>query len=168
MPVPRPRPGRYLRRGPWTPGRQVRFWQPELAEERERLAQVAARLGQKATNAGTEFTLICRRRRLGHNSWLHGGVRDGEPEAAAWMAPADLAGLGLTSGSEILLQTDRASLKLPVRAKAEVTNGTVVVPHDLPRRNVNALIPSDIGQIEPISGQHRLTGIRVQVTFSNL
>jgi formate dehydrogenase len=164
VPVPRPRPGRYLGRGPRTPGRKVRFWQPALAAETERLAQYAIKLGQETVNSGSGFTLICRRRRLGHNSWLHGAVHDGETEAAAWMSPEDLARLGLISGDEILLQTDQAGLKLPVKAMAEVTVGTVVVPHGLPGSNVNALIPGGIERIEPVSGQHRLTGIRVQVT----
>jgi len=164
VPVPRPRPGRYLGRGPRTPGRQVRFWQPELAAERVRLARGAARLDQETGDASAEFTLICRRRRLGHNSWLHGGSREGDAEAAAWMSPQDLARLALTNGCEILLQTDQASLKLPVEARAEVAAGTVVVPHGLPGgSNVNALIPSGIELIEPLSGQHRLTGLRVQV-----
>jgi hypothetical protein len=139
----------------------VRFWHPALVDERERLVQYAIRLGQAPENFGTEFTLICCRRRLGHNSWLHGAVHDGETEAVAWMSPEDLARLELTSGDEIMLKTDQASLKLPVKAMAEVTVGTCVVLHGLPGSSVNALIPSGIERIEPVSGQHRLTGIRV-------
>jgi hypothetical protein len=40
----------------------------------------------------------------------------------------------------------------------------VVVPHGLPNANVNALIPSGVEMLEPLSGQHRLTGIPVQVS----
>jgi hypothetical protein len=32
--------------------------------------------------------------------------------------------------------------------------------------NVNALIPSGATQLEPLSGQHRMTGIAVQVTVA--
>jgi formate dehydrogenase len=168
IPWPRPQPGRYLGRGPRTPGHRLRFWHPDLATEPQRLAAYAATLAPSGATPGPDasptFTLICRRRRLGHNSWLHGAVRDGRAEEAAWMAPADCARLGLSSGSVIMLQTASATLQVPVLAVADVSAGTVVLPHGLPSVNVNALIPTGLDMLEPISGQHRMTGIPVQVT----
>src|SRR2546428_1443252 len=45
LPAPRPRPGRYLGRGPRTPGHRMRFWHADLAAEPTRLAAYAAALG---------------------------------------------------------------------------------------------------------------------------
>lgn len=45
----------------------------------------------------------------------------------------------------------------------EVEPGLVVVPHGLPDVNVNGLIPSSPELLEPLSGQHLMTGIPVCV-----
>lgn len=164
IPSPRPRAGSYLGHGPRTVGHRVRFWHDELEAERQRL-DCYAREGEQRTASAENgvFLLLGRRRRLGHNSWLHGGVRDGEAEAGAWMAPADVERLGLSAGGAIILQTDQASLVLPVTPNDTVAAGTVVVPHGLPDANINDLIPSGAANLEPISGQHRLVGIPVRV-----
>jgi formate dehydrogenase len=168
IPSLRPRPGRYLGRGPRTPGHRVRFWHPDLTAEPQRLADYAATLTMPDVtpepHSTPTFTLICRRRRLGQNSWLHGAVHDGQAAGVAWMAPADCAALGLGSGSEVVLHTASAALQVPVLPVAEVLPGTVVLPHGLAAANVNALLPTGITMIEPLSGQHRMTGIPVRVT----
>jgi formate dehydrogenase len=183
FPVPRPQPGRYLGRGPRTPGHRVRFWHPDLASEPARLAAYAAALwasqprpNDTETTAqglegapdtprrGTMFTLICRRRRLGHNSWLHEAAHDGAPEGAAWLAPADMAALSVPAGGEVLLQTTSATLRMPVLSVTGVPQGIVVIPHGVPGLNVNALIPTGVTMLEPLSGQHQMTGIAVQIT----
>jgi hypothetical protein len=110
------------------------------------------------------FTLICRRRRLGHNSWLHEAVHDGAPDGAAWLAPTELAALGVPTGGEILVQTTSTTLRMPVLAVNGVPQGIVVIPHGVPGLNVNALIPTGVTMLEPLSGQHQMTGIAVQVT----
>jgi anaerobic selenocysteine-containing dehydrogenase len=164
IPVPRPKPGRYLGRGPRTPGHRVRFWHPALDGEVQRLAAyTTACRPPEATGAANELTMICRRRRLGHNTWLQGGVRDGRTEAAAWLSPADLEAMGLPQGGEVCLQTDSATLCLPALPVPEVPRGLIVAPQGLPETNVNALIPSGHERIEPLSGQHYMTGIPVRV-----
>lgn len=110
------------------------------------------------------FTLICRRRRLGHNSWLHGAVHDGSSDGMAWLAPTDLAALGVPEGGELLLHTASATLRVPAVPVPGIPQGTVVVPHGVPGMNVNALMPTGVTMLEPLSGQHRMTGIAVQVT----
>ena len=45
-----------------------------------------------------------------------------------------------------------------------VPQKTVVVPHGVPGMNVNALLPTGVEMLEPISGQHFMTGIAVRVT----
>lgn len=153
--VPTPRPGSYLGRGPLTEGRRVRFWDPRLDVERARL---------EAWRPPTEgFVLLGRRRRLGHNSWLRGGTRDGRPEPAAWLSPADLRRLGLDDGDEITLRTSHGTLRVPARAEDGVADGTVVVPHGEWDTNVNALLPAGPGHIEPASGMLVMTGIPVEV-----
>jgi formate dehydrogenase len=163
LPTPQPRPGRYLGRGPRTPGHRIRFWHPDLAAEPARLAAYATTL---QASPGATFTLICRRRRLGHNSWLHGAVHDGDTDGAAWLAPTDLAALGVPEGGDILLHTTSATLQMPAVPVSGVSPGTVVVPHGVPGMNVNALMPSGVTHLEPLSGQHRMTGIAVQVTLA--
>jgi anaerobic selenocysteine-containing dehydrogenase len=161
FPVPRPQPGRYLGRGPRTPGHRMRFWHPDLDAEPARLTAYATTL---QASPGTTFILICRRRRLGHNSWLQGAVHDGDPDGTAWLAPADLAALEVPAGGDILVHTTSATLRLPAVPVNGVSPGTVVVPHGVPGINVNALMPSGVTHLESLSGQHRMTGIAVQIT----
>jgi len=183
LPAPRPQAGQYLGRGPRTPGHRVRFWHPDLAAEPARLAAYAATLYgswplSHSQDAGAlalaetpetpcpraTFTLICRRRRLGHNSWLHGAVHDGDRDGMAWLAPTDLAALGVPEGGELLLHTTSATLRVPAVPVLGVLPGTVVVPHGVSGMNVNALMPTGVTMLEPLSGQHRMTGIAVRIT----
>jgi formate dehydrogenase len=182
VPVPRPQAGRYLGYGPRTPGHRVRFWHTALSAEPDRLAAYAARRNSAHVHSrsvaqdhirtappsqhGTTFALLCRRRRLGHNSWLHGAGHDGDPDGVAWMAPTDLVALGVPEGAELLFQTASASLRLPTVPDSGVLPGTVVVPHGVPGMNVNALIPTGVAMLEPLSGQHYMTGTIVQVSLA--
>lgn len=181
IPTATPHPGSYLGSGPRTPGHRIRFWHPTLAGEPGRLADYAAALERHyrapTTSCDTQaappsasipqdgqFSLLCRRRRLGHNSWLHGASRGGNAEAVVWLAPADLARLGVANGADIWLSTESATLRIPVVAVPAVACGTVVVPHGIAELNVNALIPSGPDRLEPLSGQHVMTGIPVRIT----
>lgn len=153
--APSPKPGRYLGRGPRTPNKKVRFWSEALRRETERLLQ-------SKTNEGG-FVLVGRRRRLGHNSWLHHGARDGDAEGYAWLHPEDMQALSLQAGASLELRSAAGVLSLPAQPKEGVARGTIVVPHGVPGLNINALIPSGEEQIEPISGQHVMTGIPIEV-----
>lgn len=154
--APRPRPGTYLGRGPLHEGHVVRFWHPSLEAE-------VARLERYAVEEVAGLRLIGRRRRLGHNGWLHDARRDGDPEAAAWASAADLASLGLASGQRVRIASSRGTLSLPIVATEGVAPGTIVVPHGVPGLNVNALIPSGEEAVERLSGQHHMTGVAVSV-----
>jgi anaerobic selenocysteine-containing dehydrogenase len=154
--VPRPKPGHYLGRGPRTPGHKVRFWSASIQHEFERLSQSKPSEG--------DLMLVGRRRKLGHNAWLHHGNRDGDPERYAWMHPDDLTRYALEDGAVITLSTPGASITLPVRSRAEIRRGTVVVPHGIPGASVNALIPSGPLMIEALSGQHKMTNISVEIS----
>ncbi len=157
--MPRPRfgvrgPG--ARAGTWLRRHRLQLCDAQVEAELARLVATPA-------PARGRFTLICRRRRLGHNGWLHGGVRDGRPEAMAWMQRADMDRLGLVDGDTIEITSDAGVLRLPARAEAGLAAATVVVPHGLPEHNINAIIPTGAAAIERISGQHVMTGIAVDV-----
>lgn len=150
-PAPKVRPGRFLGRR-----RTIHLWRAELDLEVERL---------RATPARPEgFTLLCRRRRLAHNSWLHGGTRSGAPEQVAWMRTDDMARVGLQPGTSARLETEVGDLTIEVQARDELPPRTVVVPHGLPELDVNALIPAGAEHVERLSGQLTMTGIPVQVS----
>jgi formate dehydrogenase len=183
IPSPRPKTGHYLGHGPLTPGHRVRFWHADLDPERQRLDRYSAEIDTMALETGAGIadstqpeissrqpateaycTLICRRRRLGHNSWLHRARHDGQAEAEAWLAPQDLEALGLPHGGAVRLHTARLALQVLAKPVEEVMRGFVVMPHGLPEGNVNALLPTGLEMLEPLSGQHRMTGIVVRLT----
>ena len=160
LPTPRPKPGRYLKK------HHVCFWHERLDGEPIRLQAFAASLDQQkrqSENGLLPLTLITRRRRLGHNSWLHGAVPDGRQEAAVWLHPDDMKRTGIQNDDTITLIGNGETIALSVKAKEQVTPGTVVVPHGLPTVNVNKLIPSGAERVEPVSGNHWMTGIPVKV-----
>jgi anaerobic selenocysteine-containing dehydrogenase len=135
-----------------------------LQHEIVRLATYAdaVHANTKGHPAGS-LTMICRRRRLGQNSWLHRAAKDGKPEDAAWLSPDDLQAIGLPEGGHVQLQTASGTLSIMATPRADIAPGLVVVPHGLPGVNVNGLIPSSLERIECLSGQHWMTGIPVRV-----
>ena len=157
---PAPKPGTYLDGGSRHEDGRVHFWAEALEPELDRMARAADRL--KTENG---FVLMCRRRRLGHNSWLHGGTRSGKSEASAWLHPADMAALGAHEGASICIRSREGELVVSAVANADTPRSTVVVPHGLPQLNVNRLIPVGDGAIEPLSGMLVMTGIPVDVTL---
>lgn len=151
LPSPRPKPGKYLGRGPRTPGHRVRFWHDDLQGEAARLAAYAASLEDRGdTDSAGPLTMICRRRRLGHNSWLHGATKDGKPEDAAWLSPKDLQALGLPGGGAVRLQTAGGALAIRAVPITDVAPGLVVVPHGLPGacQRAHSLVPGSPGAPE--------------------
>jgi formate dehydrogenase len=147
---PKPKPGRFLAK------HRVRFWNEEVRATIERL--------RATPPLGDGFRLIGRRRRLGHNSWLHGGVRDGNPEPVAWMRAEDMRELGIEDGGTAEIEGPAGTLRIPVRAREGLAARTIVVPHGIPELNVNAIIPAGPEHIEPCSGMLTLTGISARVT----
>lgn len=157
VPVPAPQPDTYLGRGPLTEGHRVRFWDATLDGERARL------LDHERAMKRDGFVLLGRRRRIGHNSWLHGGTREGALEGEAWLSKSDMDRLGIEDGSTIELRTRAASAKLPARAQEGIAAGTVVVPHGELEVNVNELIPAGEESVERLSGMCLMTGVPVEV-----
>ena len=160
MPVPRP-----IKREDY---KKLKFWHTWLEAEPARLALFATEVA--AGRRSGEYLVLGRRRKLGHNGWLHGATRSGDEEAAVWIAAADARGLGLSADAshEVEIYNDTGVLRLPARIHDDVLPGTVVVPHGLPGANLNALIPSgpDAQTIEPISGMHQMQGIAVRLRLA--
>ncbi len=152
LPSPAPRPGRYLEKGTLHADGKLHLWDEALEPERARLQSAAA-------EPEPPLLLIGRRRRLGHNSWLH-GPREAQ---VAWVSPEQLARLGLASGDRARLVCAEQSLEVTVESNDSVSLGTVVLPHGLTGPNVNALLPGGPAFAEPLSGQHWMTGIPVSI-----
>ncbi|HWB74628.1 MAG TPA: molybdopterin-dependent oxidoreductase [Nannocystaceae bacterium] len=148
--------GPSARAGAWLRRHRLRLFDATIASE-------LARVDATPVPPPSAFTLICRRRRLGHNGWLHGGVRDGNGEAFAWMHRDDMDRLGVRDGDAIEITSTAGSLRLPARANEGLAARTVVVPHGLLEHNINAIIPTGAAAIERVSGQHVMTGIAVDV-----
>ena len=164
LPSLTPKAGKYLGKGPRTKSKQVQFWHAKLRDEPARLAEFAEALTQETAvlaDGQIPLTLISRRRRLGHNSWLHSAQHDGKSEAVAWMSPADLNQLNC---QEIRIANAEGVIQLAVKPKEEVSQGTIVVPHGLPTLNINTLFPSGMDEVERVSGNHQMTGIPVVVS----
>jgi anaerobic selenocysteine-containing dehydrogenase len=156
-----PRPGHGFRGlsvepGRWLDKHPLRFWDTRVRGELDRLREHP----RPDTSA---FTLIGRRRRLGHNSWLHGGHRSGASESAAWLRPEDLEALGVADGDPVEIRVGEHALRIEARAHEGLAPRTVVVPHGLPELNINALIAAGADRVERVSGQLTMTGIPADV-----
>jgi len=162
LPMPRLKVGSYL------PGRKepLRFWHAKLEGEPQRLAAFAQELKQE-TRTSREgeraLTLIGRRRKACHNSWLHGARRHQTKRPVAWMDTQDLLQLGLPKGGPIQIVSATGSVNIDVIGRKEVMAGTIVVPHGLAEANINVLFPSGLDHIDPVSGNHRMTALPVLV-----
>ena len=159
--VPKPRPGQYLGRGPLTPDHRVRFWDRRFEAEQVRMDDFASQV-LRVREPGV-FLLIGRRRRIGHNSWLHNGRRGDSLENAAWMSAADMKNLGIPDGGRVCVRSEAGELTIRARPNDGVMRGAIVVPHGLQGVNVNAIIPSGPDRAERLSGQHWMTGIPVRI-----
>ena len=167
LPSLRPKAQKYLGSGPRTSNKKVHFWHPNLQKEVQRLHQQSEQwegAGEHAHRSSGTYSLLGRRRKLGHNSWLHKAAHDGQAKEVAWMEPSDLEALGIRKGGLIQLKAANQMVQLQAIPKPEVLCGTVVVPHGLPDFNINRLIPSSVQDIEPISGQHIMSGTPIQIS----
>ncbi|HEY1015989.1 MAG TPA: molybdopterin-dependent oxidoreductase [Herpetosiphonaceae bacterium] len=153
--------GRYVGRGPRTPGHRLRFWHSSLEGEPIRLATFATDLA--VPRAEDTLILIGRRRRLSQNSWIHRAAWGSADPAVAWLAPPDMARLGLTATDSVRIETTAGALTLPVQASSDVLVGTIVVPHGVRGANINQVLSTEAPWIEPMSGMLHMAGRPVRV-----
>jgi anaerobic selenocysteine-containing dehydrogenase len=77
------------------------------------------------------LVLIGRRALRSNNSWMHNSLRlvKGPPGCVLLMHPDDAAARGLSSGSQVRVQSRAGAVEVPVGVSAEVLRGVVSLPH---------------------------------------
>ncbi len=124
------------------------------------------------------FKLITRRAVQTHNSWTHNIAEFvHEQTNYLYMHPADAQRVGLVNGALADVQTDTATVRVPVRLLADLMPGTVALPHGWGHQhatglsianktrgvNVNLLAADGPDRIERMSGMAHLTGFNVDI-----
>jgi anaerobic selenocysteine-containing dehydrogenase len=170
----RERPGDFLKRRIRTPDRRVQLFPHDVYA---RLPELQSSL---STPPGDDHTLslITKRERLGHNSWMHENAALTTPEHAAWFSRSDAERLGLSDGDRVRLEASGRAVELPARITDDLIAGSVAVPHGYGHepdsswqlavrrggQNINRLAESGPGAVDPLSGMCRFVGLPVRVT----
>ena len=153
------------------PDRRVPLAPPEIAAELERLATV------NGDDPDYPLRLIGMRELRSHNSWMHNApllMRGGRGHALR-IHPDDAAEQGLEDGGEARVESKSGSVVVKLRLTAEMTPGTIALPHGWGHRggwrvanehagvNVNLLASGEPEDLEPLAGMAFLNGIPVRV-----
>ncbi|CAA0121219.1 Dimethyl sulfoxide reductase DmsA [Halioglobus japonicus] len=123
------------------------------------------------------LTLIGRRSRKSHNSWMHNNAHIRQPLSnSAQINSKDAARMGLLSGDRVKISSDHGVIELPLSITADIMPGVIAVPHgwghqvtrnqqsrQLAGQNINDVIPGGAQCMEPVSGQAILLGHPVAV-----
>jgi formate dehydrogenase len=125
------------------------------------------------------FRLISKRHVKTHNSWTHNyeGFVDGSFQSNyLYMHPEDMEAQSLQEKDLVDVSSATATVRLPVRALADLTRSTVALPHGWGHQsshlsvaketkgvNVNILVADGPEGIDKVSGMAHLTGIPVSV-----
>jgi formate dehydrogenase len=135
---------------------------------------------QQANDSG-RLRLISKRVHSTHNSWTQNidALTNGEHNRTnfLYIHPADAEAAGLSDGDVADIQSDTATIRLPVKILEDLMPGTVSVPHgwghqrarglsvarQLGGANVNLLASDGPQNVEPLSGMAHLTGIPVAI-----
>lgn len=123
--------------------------------------------------------LITRRAIGTHNSWTHNHPKlvGKRSTNVVYVHPDDAARLGLCEGGLADVESDVATIRLPVELCRDLMPGTVAVPHGWGHQratglsvaartrgvNVNLLAADGPERLDPVSGMARLTGLPVRV-----
>ncbi|KGN37853.1 molybdopterin-dependent oxidoreductase [Knoellia subterranea] len=144
------------------------------------LATLRARVPELRTAAASDdLLLIGRRHQRDNNSWMHNSPRltKGRPRHHLLMHPDDLTARGVADGDLVTVTSEVSSLRVEVRASADVMRGVVSLPHgyghrrpgvrlgnavEVPGVTMNDL--TDPSRVEGVSGNAVLNGIPVVVT----
>jgi formate dehydrogenase len=148
------------------------------------LLEQAARLEaafEAERRADTRLKLITKRHVKTHNSWTHNDESYVAGRLAGnhlYMHPDDAAARGLAEGDVADVASRTATVRIPVKLLDDLQPGTVALPHGWGHQhaaglsvasktsgvNVNLLAADGPGELEPVSGMARLTGILVEVS----
>lgn len=127
----------------------------------------------------TSLRLITRRAVGTHNSWTHNHPKlvGKRPTNVVYVHPDDAARLQLHEGAMADVESDVATIRLPVELCRDLMPGTVAVPHGWGHQratglsvagrtqgvNVNLLAADGPARLDPVSGMAHLTGFAVRV-----
>jgi anaerobic selenocysteine-containing dehydrogenase len=154
-----------------TPGKRLRLYPPEIAEEIGRLDST------NGSDPGFPLRLIGMRELRSHNSWMHNApllMRGGRTHALR-VHPDDAAASGLEDGDEARVESKDGAVTVPVKVSDDMTPGTVALPHgwghrggwrlanEHPGANVNLLSGGAPGDLERLAGMAHLNGIPVRI-----
>lgn len=137
-------------------------------------ATFARELGEASS-----LRLITRRAVGTHNSWTHNHPKlvGKRPTNVVYVHPDDAARLQLADGALADVETDVATIRLPVELCRDLMPGTVAVPHGWGHQratgltvagrtqgvNVNLLAADGPERLDPVSGMAHLTGFPVRL-----
>ena len=163
-----------------TPSGKIELTPEEIVADLPRLeAEVeAARSAAGNGRSANGMVLIGRRQLRSNNSWMHNlpALVKGKDRCTVWVHPDDAGRLGIADGGTVRLASASGELTAPVEVTDEIMPGVVSIPHgwghDAPGVrmrvaaehagvNSNLLSPPEI---DPISGNAVLNGIRVEVS----
>ncbi|NRA42275.1 MAG: molybdopterin-dependent oxidoreductase [Pseudomonadales bacterium] len=165
---------------PTTKDRKVHLAPASFITEAENLANVLEQELQ-LLHAGS-FRLITKRSHSTHNSWTQNidELTNGANNQTnfLYLNPLDAEALGLQEGDAADIQSATATIRLPVKTLAELSQKTVSVPHgwghqgakglsvasNIAGANVNILASDGPDNIESLSGMAHLTGIPVSIS----
>jgi anaerobic selenocysteine-containing dehydrogenase len=130
---------------------------------------------------GERFPLrLANRRMLGlMNSWMANmpSIEPRTPDNPLLVHPDDARAYGLVDGAGAIVESGSGSVTATVRVTDEIATGVVSLPHgwgspdgkagDWPGANVN-LLTDDRGELDPVHGMPRYTGIPVNVRPASL
>lgn len=126
---------------------------------------------------GYPLRLVGMREMRSHNSWMHNTERLMPPSRTLTLriSPADAASVGLAEGDQARVTSSTGSVRVPVTVTADMTDGTVALPHGWghqggwQRANAaggvssNLLASSRPEDLEKLAGMSVLNGIPVRV-----
>jgi anaerobic selenocysteine-containing dehydrogenase len=145
----------------------------------EQAQKLEADFGLELRDA-SKLKLITRRAVTTHNSWTHNldeFVAADRSTNYLYIHPDDAGRLGLAPGDFADVESETATVRLPVRLLSELMPGTVAIPHGWGHQhaaglsvaskttgvNVNILAADGPDRLERVSGMAHLTGITVDV-----
>jgi anaerobic selenocysteine-containing dehydrogenase len=138
-----------------------------------------ARLRLRPQPVDFPLRMIGMREPRSENSWMHNSpmLMRGDRGHHALMHVDDAAGLSLSDGDMVAVNSPYGRITVPVTATKDIVAGVIAVPHGWGHRgtggwqvanraggaNVNRLMSSAPEDVETLSGMAWLTGIPVRV-----
>jgi formate dehydrogenase len=108
-----------------TPDKRIRLADPRIMSELGRLES------EGPIVPGYPLRLIGMREMKSHNSWMHNTERMMPPhrELTLRMCPKDAMETGVQEGDSVTITSKTGSIQVPVTITADMTQGTVALPH---------------------------------------